>query len=148
MTMNTTEGLHQFNYLPFGISSSPGIFQSLMCKVLSGIDNIVIYQDDILITTSTKHQHDIILNKVLQHLDETGIKLKINKCSFYMNSVNYLGYIFDKDGVPPNTEKIHAIIDAPTPVNVKQVQSFWGLCAIIIVSFVISVLLLLHCTNC
>ena len=76
--------------------------------------------------TSTKHQHDIILDKVLQRLRETGIKLKINKCSFYVDSVNYLGYIFDKDGVRPNTDKIRVIIDAPTPVNVKQVRSFWG----------------------
>ena len=45
-----------------------------------------------------------------------------------MNSVNYLGYIFDKDSVRPNAEKIRAIIDAPTPVNVNQVQSFLGLC--------------------
>ena len=78
--------------------------------------------------TSTIHQHDIILDKVLQRLREKGIKLKINKCSFYVDSVNYLGYIFDKDSVRPNTEKIRAIIDAPTPGNVKQVQSFLGLC--------------------
>ena len=64
-TVNITEGLYQFNYLLFGISSSPGIFQSFMCKVLSDIDNIIIYQDDILIMTSTKHQHDIILDKVV-----------------------------------------------------------------------------------
>ena len=127
-TINTTEGLFQFNYLPFGISSSPGIFQSFMCKVLSSIDNIIIYQDDILIMTSTKHQLYIIHNKVLQRLRKTGIKLKINTCSFYVNSVNYLGYIFDKDGVHPTAEKICAIIDAPTPVNVKQVQSFLVLC--------------------
>ena len=42
-TVNTTEGLDQFNYLPFRISSSPGIFQSFMCEVLSGIDNILSY---------------------------------------------------------------------------------------------------------
>ena len=59
-TINTTEALYHVIYLPFGISSSPGIFQSFMCKVLSGIDNIIIYQDDLLIITSTKHQHDII----------------------------------------------------------------------------------------
>ena len=57
-----------------------------------------------------------------------------------MDSVNYLGYIFDKDGVRSNTEKTCAIIDAPTPVNVKQVQSFGGYVTISIVSFVISVL--------
>ena len=121
-SINTKEGLYQFNYSPFGISSSPGILKSFMCKVLSGIDNIIIYQDDILIMTSTKHQHGIILDKVLQRLRETGIKLKINICSFYVNSVNYLEYIFDKDSVGPN------IIDALTPVNVKLVQSFLGLC--------------------
>ena len=95
-TINTTEGLCQFNYLPFGISSSPGIFQSFVCTVLSGIGNIVVYQDDMLIMTSSLPEHDIILDKVLQRLKETGIKLKTCKCSFYVDSVQYLGYIFDR----------------------------------------------------
>ena len=57
-TINTSDGLYQFNYLPFGIASSSGIFQSFISKVLNGIDNIIIYQDDILIFAESKEQHD------------------------------------------------------------------------------------------
>ena len=145
-TINTTEGLYQINYLPFGIYSSPGICQSFICKVLSGIDNNVVYQDDILIMTSSLSEH-IIFYKVSQPLKETDIKLKTSKCLFYVDSVQYLGYIFDKEGVRPNTDKVSAIIDAPTPVNLKQEQSFLGLFYFYNALFLISLLYLPLCTN-
>ena len=61
-TINTSEGLFSFNYLPFGCASSAGIFQSFMCKTLASISkNLIIYQDDLLIHTKTKEEHDIVL---------------------------------------------------------------------------------------
>ena len=36
-TINTSECLYQYNFLPFGLTASPGIFQSYMTKLLSGI---------------------------------------------------------------------------------------------------------------
>ena len=127
-TINTSEGLYRYNYLPFGLCSSPGIFQSFMCKVLNGIDNVIIYQDDILILTSTVEEHKVILHKVLTALQTAGIKVNRTKCSFFTKSVAYLGHIFDMQGVRPNPDKLRAILDAPKPTNLKQVQSFVGLC--------------------
>ena len=127
-TINTSEGLYRFNYLPFGLCSSPGIFQSFMCKVLNGIDNIVIYQDDILILTETVEEHRAVLKKVLSALRAAGIKVNRAKCLFFTKSVSYLGHIFDAEGVHPNPDKVRAVIDAPQPENLKQVQSFVGLC--------------------
>ena len=126
--INTTEGLYQYNFLPFGLSSSPGIFQSFISHVLDGIDNIIIYQDDILILTPDIDSHNDILRKVLKTLQECGIKLNNDKCKYFCDHVEYLGYIFDKSGIKPNPEKITPIINAPCPNNVKQVQSFIGLC--------------------
>ena len=74
-----------------------------------------------LIMTSSLSEHDIILDKVLQRLKETGIKLKTSKCSFYVDSVQYLGYL--RQGRRSSTDKVRAIIDASSPVNLKQVQS-------------------------
>ena len=42
--------------------------------------------------------------------------------------VVHLGYVFDENCVHPDKDKIKAIIDAPRPMNVKEVQSFIGLC--------------------
>ena len=125
--MNTCHGLFQWNYLPFGLKSSPGIFQGFMNKVLNGINNIVIYQDDILVLTPTLKMHHEILNKVLETLKKAGIKLNTEKCQFYVDQVNYLGHVFDKKGVYPDPKKVSAIIDAPSPKNLKQLQSFIGL---------------------
>ena len=126
--INTIEGLFQYNYLPFGLTASPGIFQSFMCKLLNGIDNVIVYQDDILVLTPTVKDHEIVLDKVLSTLQKACIKLNVKKCNFFTDSIQYLGHIFDSDGVHPNPEKVRAIIDAPAPKDLKQLQSFLGLC--------------------
>ena len=127
-TINTHEGLFMFNFLPLGTSASPAIFQNFVCKVLAEIRSIVIYQDDILIMTETMDQHNCVLDKVLNALKNAGVKINHKKCEFFTEKVNYLGHIFDGEGVHPNQEKIRAIIDAPKPQNIKQLQSFIGLC--------------------
>lgn len=127
-TINTSDGLFKYNFLPFGLKASPGIFQSFMTKLLSGVNNIVVYQDDLLIMSPNMFEHNKSLNKVLTILRDAGIKLNANKCLFFTDKVQYLGHIFTENGVYPNSEKIRAINDAPAPVNVKQVQAFLGLC--------------------
>ena len=48
VVINTLKGLFQYNRLPFGISSAPGIFQRVMESILHGIPKVVVYLDDIL----------------------------------------------------------------------------------------------------
>ena len=37
-----------------------------------------------------------------------------------------MGHIISKNGVRPNVKKIEAILQAPPPMNVKEVESFLG----------------------
>lgn len=39
-----------------------------------------------------------------------------------------MGFIFDSSGIHPNMAKIEAIAKAPSPCDLKQLQSFIGLC--------------------
>ena len=65
---------------------------------------------------------------MLQTLKNAGVKLNANKCSFYVEKVQYLGHVFDsKSRVYPSPNKVEAIINAPIPTNLKMVQSFVGL---------------------
>ncbi|CAG2226124.1 unnamed protein product [Mytilus edulis] len=41
VTINTHKGLYQYNCLPFGVSSAPGIFQRTMENLLQGIPKVV-----------------------------------------------------------------------------------------------------------
>lgn len=42
-------------------------------------------------------------------------------------SVEYLGYIVDKDGLHATPSKIEAIVNAPAPRCVSELRSFLGL---------------------
>ena len=127
-TMNIEGSLWQWNFMPFGASSCPTAFQSFISKILSGIEGIVVYLDDILCFSKSKTEHDLILDKVLGALMNAGIKINVSKSKFYLDEVRYLGYVFDKEGVHPCPDKLDAILKAPAPSNTKELSSFVGFC--------------------
>ena len=127
-TINTCDGLYRYNYLPFGLRASPGIFQSFMVQLLNDIKDVIIYQDDILILSPNVEEHMVTVRKVLNTLKDAGIKVNISKCSFFTDQVHYLGHIFSSTGVHTDPEKVRSIVDAPAPKNLKQLQAFLGLC--------------------
>ena len=127
VTINTQKGLFQYNRLPFGVSAAPSIFQRTIEGVLQGIPNVCVYLDDILITGKTNSEHLMNLHAVLTRLEEAGMRLKRNKCSFLLPKVEYLGHAISADGLQPTNGKIRAITQAPVPRDVKQLRSFLGL---------------------
>ncbi|KAK0146771.1 hypothetical protein N1851_013888 [Merluccius polli] len=58
------------NRLPFGVSSSPAIFQRMMESLVAGIPNVAVYLDDILLTGQTEMSRwtsrDPVLSRVTQ----------------------------------------------------------------------------------
>ncbi|XP_049517083.1 uncharacterized protein K02A2.6-like [Dermacentor silvarum] len=126
-TINTPKGLFQYKRPPFGVSAAPSIFQREMETLLQGLHHVVVYFDDILVTGTDDKDHLNNLGKVSQRMEERGLKLKYNKCKFMMDSVEYLGHIIDADGLHTAPHKVEAVIKAPVPSNVKELQSFLGL---------------------
>ena len=49
LTINTHKGLYSYKKLPYGVKSSPKIFQAKMDQILQGIGKCVCKQDDILV---------------------------------------------------------------------------------------------------
>ena len=88
---------------------------------------IVVYIDDILITGRTKEEHLQNLGQVLAHLSEYGLKLKKQKCYFLEDSVEYLGYVIDSNGLHATPAKFEAILNAPSQKDVTELRSFFGL---------------------
>ena len=127
VVVNTHKGLFQFTRLPFGISSAPGIFQRVIETLLQGIEGVVVYIDDILVTGSTEEEHLRALERVLSRLEQAGLRVKPNKCSFMRPSVTYLGHMIDAHGLHPLDERVRAIKDAPTPKTVGELKSYLGM---------------------
>ena len=57
VTVNTHKGPYRYQRLPFGVSSTPAIFQRAMETLLQGIPNVCVYLDDILVTSSSPATH-------------------------------------------------------------------------------------------
>jgi len=80
-----------------------------------------------LITDATEAEHNENLEEVLRRLQDRGVWLKQEKCSFYQESVEYLGHRISENGVHITKEKMQAVLDASEPRNVQELQSFLGL---------------------
>lgn len=90
--INTHKGLYRCNRLTFGIASASAIFQRNIEKILQGIPHTIPFQDDIIITGKTDEEHLENIEKVLQRLEEHGLKVKKAKCKFFCPEVSYLGH--------------------------------------------------------
>ena len=64
VSINTHKGLYSYKRLPYGVASSPSIFQKLMDTVLQGIPRVCCYIDDILITGESDEEHFANLKEV------------------------------------------------------------------------------------
>ena len=71
LTISTPRGLFQYNRLVFGVTSAPAIFQRAIENILRDIPNVLVYQDDILVTGRTRGEHKASLDCVLSGLQET-----------------------------------------------------------------------------
>ena len=124
--INTPKSLFKYNRLCFGISSAPGIFQRAMEELLRGMPGVSCYFVDILITASSKEEHDSRLHDVLTRLQDAGLRLRLDKCHIGMPKVTYLGYQIDKEGIHPTKYKVSAIVKAPKPTNLTQLRAYLG----------------------
>lgn len=120
-------GLFQYKRLPAGLKDAAGRWQKTIEEILGHDPNILVYMDDILIFSSDWNHHKQLLRKVFQKLAEAGLTIKMSKCSFGLERITYLGHVIDRYGVRPDPCKIAAVVNFPTPINVKKVRQFLGL---------------------
>jgi hypothetical protein len=52
---------------------------------------------------------------------ETGLKMKMKKCTFFHEETNYLGFVINSKGVKPDPQKVEAIRTLPTPKYCKGI---------------------------
>jgi hypothetical protein len=124
----TRYGHYEYQVMPFGLTNAPASFQNLINDTLRPfLDRFVVaYLDDILIYSDSKEEHDDHVRQVLQKMREAHLFAKAEKCSFYSDHTEYLGFVIDRDGVRMDPEKANAVRDWPVPQNLRQVQSFLG----------------------
>ncbi|XP_055523166.1 uncharacterized protein K02A2.6-like [Wyeomyia smithii] len=125
--LSTHKGVFLMNRLPFGVKPASGIVQRELEKLLATVPGVVNFLDDVLVAGKTREEHLERLVQVLKILEDAGLTLCREKCSFMMHRVRYLGFEISGDGITKTSDRIKAISEAKPPANVPEVRAFAGL---------------------
>ena len=120
--------------IPQGGVNSSSTFTRAMDKILSrhyGHNECVFsYIDDLFVVTRTFEEHQKAIKRLLEILEEEGVKLSLEKTIFAAKELSILGHIFTctENGIEISVKKkrIDAITKLDVPKNVKQLRSFLG----------------------
>jgi hypothetical protein len=126
-TFNTPFGRYKYNRLPFGLSSSPEVFQRETLKIFGDIRGVSVYFDDLIIAASNPEEHDHIMQNVIEKARKHGIKFNKEKLQYKQSQVKFLGLLFSENGLNPDPSKIRAISELKIPKNIKELQRFLGM---------------------
>lgn len=125
----TPDGHYEFNRMPFGLANAPATFQRIMNQVLGSLRHkeALAYLDDIIIPSKSFDEGIERLETVLTLFAQAGLTLKLSKCFFFGQSVEYLGFEVSSEGIRPGNRKIEAVERFPVPQNQHNVRQFLGL---------------------
>ncbi|KAJ1151607.1 hypothetical protein NDU88_004387 [Pleurodeles waltl] len=124
----TRDGLFEYQVMPYGLCNAPAAFQHFVNDILQELlDRIaVVYIDDILIFSDNLQEHIFHVRSILTRLQENHLYVKLEKCAFHVEQVDFLGFILSPEGVGMDPAKIKTVQHWPFPCNVKEIQSFLG----------------------
>ena len=98
-TINAFQGLFKMCRLPHGLKNSSSIFQTCIESTFKGIEGVLIFQDDVLVFTTTKEQFAKKNLAVKSRQREKNFNTSEKKSN--TNSVSFLGYSISKEGIAP-----------------------------------------------
>lgn len=132
-TFSTPYGNYRWLRLPFGISSSPEIFQMKLGEVMNGLKATEALADDILVygcgdsIEEAMSDHNKKLEALLVAMRKNNCKLNKKKLKLCKTSVKFFGHNLTTDGLEADETKIEAIKNFPVPKEKKALLRFLGM---------------------
>ncbi|XP_055543287.1 uncharacterized protein LOC129728846 [Wyeomyia smithii] len=126
-TFLAENGMYRFTRLMFGVNCAPEIFQREISRILEGIENKIVYIDDILVFAETLEKLHSIVAKVLQILKANNLTLNLDKCEFDKTHITFIGHELDEKGINIEETKIEDIRKFHHPTSISELRSFLGL---------------------
>ena len=114
--------------MSFGLSSASETYQKCVNNILEPIhDFSKAFIDDIAVHSDTWLSHLEHIDTTLQTISDSGITLKIAKCTFAQPRIKYLGHVIGGGTHSPDPEKLQAVADLIFPKTKRQMRSLIGL---------------------
>lgn len=147
-TLDLTGGYHQFAIAPedrdkttftaegrkwrwkrwfFGMKQATAQFQRVMEQVMSGLNGVAIYVDDLCVyTAGTAEDHARLLQEVLRRLNKHRLRINRAKCHFGFRRVLMLGHFVAGTTRTVDPLKAQQAFEWPQPRTGKQVERLLG----------------------
>jgi hypothetical protein len=105
------DSLYEFLVMPFGLTNAPVTFHSIMNLIFRHLLRIgvLVFMDDTPIYSKTLDKHMRLLMEVFDIIRTNHFFIKLSKCSFAQQEVEYLGHIISGRGVATEPSKIAAV---------------------------------------
>ncbi|KAJ9537987.1 hypothetical protein OSB04_030720 [Centaurea solstitialis] len=125
----TRYGHFEFIVMRFGLTNAPATFMDLMNRVCRPMldRSVIVFIDDILIYSKSKEEHVGHLREVLEVLRKEKLYAKFSKCDFWLQEVQFLGHLVNREGIKVDPAKVEAVMKWETPKTPTEVRSFLGL---------------------
>jgi hypothetical protein len=121
----TPDALMEWVAMPFEMCNAPATIQRMMNDILCGFLQkvVTVYLDDVCIYSRTMEEHMEHMRLVLQRFKEEGLKLRLKKCFFGLQEMEYFSYTVSAGKISVSTKKVEAVADWPVPTTQKEVRS-------------------------
>lgn len=123
-TFIVPNGNYHYTKMPFGFTNSPAKFQKTMDKILAEglLTKCLVYIDDILVFA--KNPSDLVdnISWLFNKCDENRVLLKKDKCIFFAEELEFLGYKISLNSISPIQGKCEPVRDK-IPKTKKELSS-------------------------
>ena len=123
----TPFGLFEFLVMAFGLRNAGSSFQCMMDSVICSLTFVFCYLDDLRVASRSPEEHIIHLSILFQRLREFGLVINLEKCTFHVSEIEFLGHTVSSRGVLPLQSNMSAVQHFPQPATVKDMQVFLGM---------------------
>ncbi|GKE62264.1 putative reverse transcriptase domain-containing protein [Tanacetum coccineum] len=125
----TRYGHFEFTVMPCGLTNTPTIFMDLMNRVCKPYLEkfIIVFIDDILLYSESEEEHEVHLKTILDLLKKEKLYAKFSKCEFWLQEVQFLGHVVNRDGIHVDPSKVEYVKNWKTLESSTEIRSFLGL---------------------
>ncbi|GKC26580.1 putative reverse transcriptase domain-containing protein [Tanacetum coccineum] len=125
----TRYGHYEFQVMSFGLTNASVVFMDLMNRGYKlYLDRfVIVFIDDILIYSKSRKKHEGHLKLILRLLKKEELYAKFSKCEFWLSKVQFLGHVFDSEGIHFDPAKIESIKDWASPKTPTEIRQFLSL---------------------
>ena len=108
-------GLFEYIRTPFGLRNVGQTFQRFMDEVVRGLEGVFVYVDDILVASKNEKNYEHHLSVLFTPLELFGLVISLEKSTFGVNQVDFLGYQLSAAGLSPMPSRVEAICQFAIP---------------------------------